>query len=343
MMADRDGIVLLMLRLMYVMFISLQSMIWIILATPLLTLQSISQILYSIAIDHIQILQFDLKDKHILITGCGSGFGLELAGKLAKKGCIVYANTRTQQGADKLKLYTNHNKNIHTLVFDVTEHHKVLEAKEHITKLLQGKPLWAVINNAGITSHGLIEATSMQEFRRNMDVNLFAAVSVSKTFLPLLRQDLKNPGRIINISSMAGRLASQSMSAYNASKFALEGFSDALRREMMYFGVDVVVLEPSYFSTPMVTRYVQKEKEQHRGMNADLQKVYEKTVKAQSRVNIFLRDGLAESPSVAVDEIMRAVYARWPLLRGLVGMQALFVFPLVFSAPTGVADWILRV
>jgi NAD(P)-dependent dehydrogenase (short-subunit alcohol dehydrogenase family) len=304
---------------------------------------SLGSYLYSFLIDQFPVLRYDVKGKHVLVTGCSSGFGLDLVIDLAKRGCFVYANVRSKQGAEELQKSVDAaglKSNVTVFVFDVVDERGVIECKEKIDKILDGKSLWAVVNNAGVFTEQFAEAMSMEEFRRIIEVNLVATVSVCRVFLPLLRRNLKQPGRIINISSTAGRIADIRFAAYAASKFGLEGFSDSLRRELITFGVDVIILEPGFFKTKMVVNAnAVTDKELLEKIPAGLRNDYRVLSARKNTLVDPFRYKYVEDPSSAVKDISRSVYARWPRTRAWVGLQAWFMMRFGAAFPSRFMDW----
>lgn len=182
----------------------------------------------------------------ILITGCSSGFGLLSAVHLAKKGYTVYASMRNlEKQQDLLKESSLHNVHISILQLDVTEIDSIKTAVDQIINE-QGR-LDILVNNAGFGIGGFFEDLSQAEIRNQMDVNFFGVQNVTREVIPHMRR--QGYGKIINISSVAGFSTSPCFSAYNASKWALEAFSESLRYEMKLFGIDVYLIEPGTYKT----------------------------------------------------------------------------------------------
>ncbi|XP_061191913.1 17-beta-hydroxysteroid dehydrogenase type 6-like [Saccostrea echinata] len=188
------------------------------------------------------------QDKAVLITGCDSGFGHSLALNLAKRGFTVFAGCLflDREGARSLKESSN---NIHVVQLDVTDDWQVQKAVQTVKENLNGKVLWALVNNAGIATFQEIEWCSVNQFQQIMDVNVIGVVRVTKAFLPLLRD---GEGRVINVASLAGRFTVPAFAAYSMSKKACIAFSDGLRQEMAKFGVKVITIEPGLYRTPIV-------------------------------------------------------------------------------------------
>ena len=190
--------------------------------------------------------------KSVVITGASTGIGWATAKLLLDKGFRVFGSVRKQADADRLK--GEFGANFTPLIFDVTDEPAVLAAAREVRAALNGEKLAGLVNNAGISIAGPVLELAADEFRRQMDVNLIGPIIATQAFGPLLGVDstLKGPpGRIVMISSVAGKNGNPLTSAYCASKHALEGLSESLRREMMLFGIDVVIIAPGPVKTPI--------------------------------------------------------------------------------------------
>lgn len=180
------------------------------------------------------------------ITGVSTGFGREMARVLAEAGHKVVGTVRREEQCAALEA-----AGIGAVVMDVNDATQVEAAVAKARDRLGG--IDVVVNNAGFGQTGAVEALSLDEFRSVMETNFFGAVSVTRAFLPQLR---KTGGMIVNISSVAGLVGFGGMGAYNASKFALEGFSEALAEEVAPFGVKVLIVEPGMFRTDFSGRSI---------------------------------------------------------------------------------------
>eukprot|EP00386_Alphamonas_edax_P011006 GDKI01035130.1.p1 GENE.GDKI01035130.1~~GDKI01035130.1.p1 ORF type:complete len:424 (-),score=98.74 GDKI01035130.1:6-1214(-) len=182
----------------------------------------------------------DFSDKCVLITGCDSGPGYELALSLEKRGFKrVFAGCLTQTGVDRLN-QERESERIIPILLDVRERIAVSEAYYLIKKMCPNG-LYALVNNAAVLRNGYFEVVPFDEWRLHFEVNVLGAVRTTKTFLPLIR---RAQGRVINVSSICGAIGMPGLSAFSASKFALEGMSDCLRREAEPWGVNVVLVQP---------------------------------------------------------------------------------------------------
>jgi NAD(P)-dependent dehydrogenase (short-subunit alcohol dehydrogenase family) len=179
----------------------------------------------------------------VLITGCSSGIGKAAAIAAAARGHRVYATARDPGSLRELA----GGGRIRTLALDVTDTDSIRSAVASV--LGEAGRLDVLVNNAGYGQYGAVEEVTAEEWRREFDVNLFGAVEVTRAVLPAMRQ--ARSGRIVNVSSVAGKIAIPFAGPYCASKHALEAVSDSLRVEVAPFGIRVVIIEPG----PIATRF----------------------------------------------------------------------------------------
>jgi len=190
--------------------------------------------------------------RSVVITGASTGIGWATAKLLLDRGFRVFGSAR--KPADAARLKTEFGANCTPLLFDVTDEAAVLAAAREVRSVLGGETLAGLVNNAGIAVAGPVLELAADEFRRQMDVNVIGPIIATQAFGPLLGSDpsLKGPkGRIVMISSVAGKNGNPLSSAYSASKHALEGLSESLRREMLLFGIDVIIVAPGPVKTPI--------------------------------------------------------------------------------------------
>lgn len=188
----------------------------------------------------------------VVVTGASSGIGWATVQALCDHGFHVFASVQSPDSAETLK--ANFGAAVTPLVFDVRDEAAVAEAAERVRTALGGATLAGLVNNAGIAVYGPMRYLTAADFQDQFDVNLFGVVKVTKAFLPMLGADPAfqgQPGRIVMISSVAGKVATPFLSPYCASKHALEGLSTSLRRELLPHGIDVIVVGPGVIATPI--------------------------------------------------------------------------------------------
>jgi NAD(P)-dependent dehydrogenase (short-subunit alcohol dehydrogenase family) len=192
-----------------------------------------------------------------MITGASGGIGRAAARELLARGWRVFGGVRRDQDARSLR--DELGEGFTPLALEVTDPRSVGEAAEAVEAALQGENLDALVNSAGIARLGPLACLSTAALREQFEVNLFGLFEVTRRFLPLLgaKPGAQRPaGRIVNLSSGSGRLAMPFFGFYAASKHALEGLSDSLRRELELYGIRVILIEPSIVRTPMVAKAV---------------------------------------------------------------------------------------
>ncbi len=203
--------------------------------------------------------------KNVVVTGASTGIGWGCVKVLAARGFHVFGSVRKQADADRLS--KEFGAAFTPLLFDVTDEAAVKEGARAAAAKLGGQPLAGLVNNAGIAVSGPLLHIEIAEFRQQLEVNLTGQLIVTQAFAPLLGATpgakVASPGRIVMMSSVGGKTASPFVGPYNTSKFGVEGFSESLRRELMIYGVDVIIIAPGAVATPIwdkadtvdVTRY----------------------------------------------------------------------------------------
>ncbi|NWV82657.1 RDH16 dehydrogenase, partial [Dasyornis broadbenti] len=185
-----------------------------------------------------------LSEKHVLITGCDSGFGNLLARQLDARGLRVLAACLTEAGAAQLRAATSNR--LQTVLLDVTSSKSITDVTAWVRERVGDQGLWGLVNNAGIAIPiAPNEWLTKEDFVKVLDVNLLGLVEVTLSLLPLVR---RARGRVVNVASVMGRVSFFG-GGYCISKYGVEAFSDSLRLEMHNFGVKVCVIEPGYFKT----------------------------------------------------------------------------------------------
>ena len=188
--------------------------------------------------------------KSVVVTGVSTGIGWGAAKVLIARGFRVFGSVR--KAADAERLQAEFGPNFTPLIFDVTDELSVGRAASQVRTALNGETLFGLVNNAGVAVAGPLLNLPISEFRYQMEVNVTGVVIATQAFAPLLGadRDLKGPpGRIVMISSVGGKNATPFLGPYSASKFAIEGLSESLRRELILFGIDVIVVAPGAVAT----------------------------------------------------------------------------------------------
>ena len=188
--------------------------------------------------------------KKVVITGVSTGIGYASAKILCNSGYIVYGSVRTNEDAERIA--SELGVNFHPLIFDVTDLQGVLNGARKVkSELIDGEYITGLVNNAGVAMGGPVTLIDTDVFRKQFDINFFGLIDVTKAFLSMLgaSNNSKRQGKIINISSVSGKRAHPFVAPYTASKFAVEAFSDSLRRELLIYGVDVILIEPGPIKT----------------------------------------------------------------------------------------------
>ncbi|XP_059157944.1 retinol dehydrogenase 7-like [Physella acuta] len=185
------------------------------------------------------------QNKSVLITGCDSGFGHALALKLDSIGMQVFAGCLEDHGPGALELKNKCSSRLQIIKLDITNQKEIDSALTYVSSQVK-EGLWGLVNNAGVCYVGELEMTSEKVLQKVMDVNLFGAVRMTKAFLPLIKEA---HGRVVNVSSLLGRVSLEGYGAYSMSKHALVAYTNTLRLEMKKWGVDVSVVEPMGYNT----------------------------------------------------------------------------------------------
>ena len=189
----------------------------------------------------------------VVVTGVSSGIGRAVADTLTERGYHVFGSVRTRVDADRVADELGAAR-FTPLLFDVTDVAAIAEAAERVATMLGGGMLAGLVNSAGIAAAGPLLHQDPAEFARHFEINVTGPFLVTQAFAPLLGADRTRdgaPGRIVIVSSISGGLATPFLGAYAASKHAVEAYADTLRRELMPFGIDVVIIAPGAVRTPI--------------------------------------------------------------------------------------------
>ncbi|CUR63652.1 3-oxoacyl-[acyl-carrier protein] reductase [Leuconostoc inhae] len=250
--------------------------------------------------------------KVILITGASSGIGMNAAIELAKQGHIVYGAARRLDKLNNLKEY-----GVIPVELDVTVKQQCVDV---VTKIISEQHKIDVLyNNAGYGLYGAVEDIPIEDAKKQFDVNLFGLAQMTKLVLPYMRE--KNSGRIINTSSVGGKITTPLAAWYHASKFAVEGFSDTLRMEVKPFNIDIILIEPGLIKTDFYDITVKQIKKY--SITGAYKKLAQADVNTLSNVS---KGGLmgGSDPSVITKAVSKAVNDKKPKTRYLTGRLAKF-------------------
>jgi NAD(P)-dependent dehydrogenase (short-subunit alcohol dehydrogenase family) len=266
---------------------------------------------------------------YILITGTSSGIGEACTHHLAGLGFNVFAGVRKQEDAERIA-----GPRVEPVIVDVTDDASVSAAAEHIRAGAGNTGLAGLVNNAGIAVAGPLEFVALDEFQRQLEVNVTGVLRTTQAMIPLLRQAR---GRIANISSIGGRVAIPLVGPYNASKFALEGMSDALRRELRPWGIRVALIEPGAVATPIWDKGVDQAETLEREAPPEVRERYGEVMDAirkQSEKN--RTDGVP--PQEVAEAVAHALTADKPKTRYLIGRDAKMRGPVAKMLPDRLMD-----
>ncbi len=267
-----------------------------------------------------------------VISGASSGIGAATARELARRGFHVLAGVRRERDADTIR-----GPGIEPLILDITvpDHIRALVARVHGDP--RGRAVRALVNNAGAPVNVPVEAFAIDDWRRLFEVNLFGHVAMTQALLPAL---VRSKGRVVNISSVGGRIAMATYGPYAGTKFALEAVSDALRREVAPFGVEVVVVEPGAVRTEMLGRVVATAQQHAAAMTPEQEQRYGGLVQAiAAQAASATKSAMPAEAAAAV--IAEAVTARKPRTRYTVGRDAALLTRLVRILPDRALDRLL--
>ena len=260
--------------------------------------------------------------KVALITGASSGIGKETAILLLKKGFTVYAAARRLEKMDDIKKL-----GVNTIKMDVSNDVSMVQGVEKIIAT-EGR-IDVLVNNAGYGSYGSLEDTPMTEAKYQFEVNVFGLARLSQLVIPHMRK--QRSGKIINVTSIAGKVAEPHGSWYHSSKFAVEGLSDCMRMELKQFGIDVVLIEPGGIKTEWnnIAR--------DNLVKVSGQTVYKDLVAKQVKMLKFF-DAIGSKPIVIAKTICRAAKARRPKARYVAGRGSTTILTLRKILPDKMFD-----
>lgn len=264
------------------------------------------------------------------MTGASTGIGAASARELARRGFHVLAGVRRDQDADALRA-----PGIEPVILDITQPGHITELAARVDS--QAGALRALVNNAAIQINAPLEILPLSEWRRQFEVNLFGHVAVTQALLPAL---LRHSGRVVNISSVGGRVAMPTYGPYAGTKFALEAISDSLRRELAPLGVRVVVVEPGSVRTEMADRVIVATNQAAAVMSPEQRDRYGSLIQAINAHSAAHTPG-GTPADAAARVIAKAVTTRKPRTRYTIGRDAALITRLTRVLPDRMLDRIL--
>jgi NAD(P)-dependent dehydrogenase (short-subunit alcohol dehydrogenase family) len=271
----------------------------------------------------------------VVVTGAAKGIGEATALHLDAKGFRVFAGVRTE--ADAAALRERGSDRLVPMLLEVTDEADIARAVETVKQSGPFEQL-ALVNNAAVSSPGPLEFVPVSEVRAHFEVNVLGALAVTQAFLPLIRE--ARDRRIVNVSSVNGRLAWRYIGPYIASKHALEGLSDTLRMELHRWGIRVSVIQPGAIDTPMFETSRERGRRIAGDFSASAHELYGGLLRA-----IAERPGRAPKYAISPERVARVIHraltARRPRIRYVVGWDAHLALLLTHLLPYRVLDWIM--
>ena len=262
----------------------------------------------------------------VLVTGASTGIGEATVLHLTTLGFDAVGAVRRDEDAERLEA-----RGVRTVRIDVTDSDQIAAARDS----LGDTPLAGLVNNAGIAVAAPLEFLPMDRLRQQLEINLIGQAAVTQAFLPALR---RARGRIVNVSSIGGRVGLPLVGAYNASKFGLEGLSDSLRRELRPQGVDVILIEPGGVKTPIWKKGGELADEMLEDMPPEAERLYGKMTAKLRAETVKIEQERGIEPREVAEAIGTALTASRPRTRYLVGSDAKMRARMIKVLPDRVMD-----
>ena len=254
--------------------------------------------------------------KAVVITGASTGIGRACALLLDSKGFRVFAGVREE--ADGAALHAEASGPLTPVYIDVTDEASIAAMAEHVHTAVGSAGLAGLVNNAGSTLPGPVEYLALSDFRRQLEVNLVGPLAVTQALLPLLRT---GHGRVVNVTSAAGKAGVPLMAPYVAAKHGLEGLSDVLRLEFRQLGVHVSVVEPGFIATAMGGKLQRDTEDAIRSLPGEGRRRYGSQLEAVAE-SISEHAASGSGPEVVANAVMHALTSDKPRTRYPVGEGA---------------------
>ena len=272
----------------------------------------------------------------IVITGASTGIGRACALHLDKLGFQVIAGVRTETDATSLQHASS--DRLTTVHIDIAESDSILRATNIIEAQLKSVGLYGLINNAGIVIAGPLEFVPIDALRSQLEINVVGHIAVTQALLHLLRQA---KGRIINMSSVSGRVATPFLGPYAASKFALEALSDSMRLELMPWGINVSVIEPGPISTPIWSKSIEATKLMIDKLPEKAKVLYGPAFEAALKRENNIEQSMS-TPEVVVRAVVHALTSRKPRIRYRIGVSGFAADIFARFLPDVLKDWLIK-
>lgn len=296
----------------------------------------------------------DIDRKAILVTGCDSGFGQQMAQRLDEMGAQVFAGCLFPKGDGASELKSKCSNRLRILPLDVTSNEQVEAAARFVSAELGEQPLWCVVNNAGVAVTTEVEWCPLEAYGKMWDVNALGAIRVTKAFLPLVRkrpvtaevESIGEGGRMVYVTSLAGRYTFPGFTAYSMSKSAICSFADGLRREMKKWSITVHTIEPSLYRTTISEENVIKGAMQKcwESCSEDIQSNYGEQYFEDFKngvLKILKRARPKSMISEVVDDMLDAAIGEQPKSRYVPSLTVQLRAKILMSLPTDVLDYVM--
>jgi NAD(P)-dependent dehydrogenase (short-subunit alcohol dehydrogenase family) len=272
------------------------------------------------------------KRRSVLITGASTGIGEACALMLAEKGFHVFAGVRKTQDGEALCKKAK--GNLEYIILEITDARCISSAVERVAKTVGDDGLYGLVNNAGIVVGGPLEFIPIEALRKQFDVNVIGQIAVTQAFLPLLRIA---HGRIVNMGSIGGRVATPFQSPYNASKSAMESFTDSLRIELHPWGIHVCIIEPGNIATPIWKKSLAAFDE----MSTDISpRMYDLYGSFMDGMRKYINKPRTVPPTLVAEAVADALMSDNPKVHYLVGKDARSLVWLTYL-PASIKDWLI--
>lgn len=268
----------------------------------------------------------------VLVTGSSTGIGRACALDLDRRGFRVFAGVRRQE--DGAALQAQAAGRLVPVMLDVTDAGSIAAARETLERELAQEPLAGVVNNAGVAVGGPLEALAIDDLRRQLELNTIAPVAVTQAFIPLLR---RSHGRVVNMGSISGRVSQPFLAPYSASKFALGAISDALRGELLPWGIHVALIEPGTVKTPIWDKAGAQVEAFRATATPEQRALYDRNLDAMERLVRFAKR-TGSKPERVARAVAHALTSDHPRARYLVGVDARAQLAIGKLLPTRATD-----